>query len=135
MEFIKKLLRKKKEFDELVNKLTSPEKISEASLLLKELKMEIEKITKNLDEDPEKYSSLPEYYAKKKDDFKDIETALNRDAKTTKTTVMQFLSIMFWFVQISEIPILEMKNYKRLVTILLLTVIFFIVYTIEIWIH
>ena len=67
MEFIKKLLRKKKkEFDELVNKLTSPEKISEASLLLKELKMEIEKITKNLDEDPEKYSSLPEYSQRKK---------------------------------------------------------------------
>lgn len=122
-------------WEEAKKKLVNSEKIEDATTMLQELTTEIEKIPQKAKTKQEMYKDFNEYLKYDKIDFIPIEEIINKDKETTKTTLGLVLSVLISLMVLREIPVAEYKNYKRIWTILILTIIFFIIYTIEFWIN
>lgn len=100
----------------------------------KKIKQELNVIKQRTEKKANQYKSFEEYVKYNKIDFIELEKILSEDSKNYLKALGISFSFLFEILVLRTIPKEENNNYKRLLTILGLTVIFFIVFTIEYWI-
>jgi hypothetical protein len=120
-------------FKEQMKKLIDSKRNAEATEVLHKLSVEIQNLPDKAEKKKDMYKDFMEYLKYDKIDFIPIEDILNEDKEVTKTSIGLILSTMTSLVVLREIPKVEYKNYKRILFILFLTVIFFVIYTVEFW--
>ena len=116
--------------------LIDKEKFKE--LEIKELKQfydklltEVELLRKEYQKDKDSHN-FADFVSKHPDKGKSIEDILNKDKSLTNTAIGTTLGIYSILFHIRGIPSNELKNYNRLLFILVLVIIFFIIYTFEV---
>lgn len=125
--------KEKEKFDQAMKKIINPDKTHETSSFLKKLTSEIEELTKKAEKKSDLYTSFQEYCLHEKEDIASLEELINKDKSTTLTAIGEAVTIITTIEIIRTIPLIEKKNYNRLLLVIFLTFAFFILYYFEYW--
>lgn len=128
----------KRKWDEIRKKLVNKEKIENVDF--EKAKETTDKVQKELIAIKEKakrkasqYKDFNEYLKYDKVDFLKLEEILNEDVENNLNALGISISFLAELMVLRTIPREEYNNYKRLLTIITLAIVFFVVYAIEYW--
>lgn len=128
----------KRKWDEIRKKLVNKEKIENVDF--EKAKETTDKVQKELIVIKEKakkkasqYKDFNEYLKYDKVDFLKLEEILNEDVENNLNALGISISFLAELMVLRTIPREEYNNYKRLLTIISLAIVFFVVYAIEYW--
>lgn len=102
------------------------------SIFLSDLKDSIMKLKMAYEESLSKSLSFDEFLTDNEEIAKPLLYTLNKDIKLTSTIIGNSIGALTIIFHIRGIPKIELENYHRLITIILLLIIFFAVYALEI---
>lgn len=106
---------------------------AEVKSLIKELGKELQRLPQKSEKKKDQYKDFTEYLKYDKIDFLPIEKILNKNVDATKTTFILAISFLLEIVVLRSLPTEEVRNYKRLLMIFFISVLFFVIYTVEYW--
>ena len=129
----------KSKWDGIRKKLVNKEKIEnvdfeKALATTEEVKKELYVIKEKAKHKASEYKDFKEYLKYDKVDFIKLEQIINEDSENNLNALGISLSVLIEILVLRTIPKEENNNYKRLLGVIALTVVFFIIYAIEYWI-
>jgi len=125
--YYKVVSKLKEQIKELINK----KKFDDAGDVLQKLTDEIKLLPEKAEKKKGMFKNYREYLRYEKIDFLPIEDILNKDAEATKTAIGVVMATAYSLVSLREIPREEYRNYKRLIHVFILTILYFIIHALD----